>query len=250
MKFAISLTNPYLAGAIIDLLYDNSYITTDNNDGDGNLAYLLVNTGKQTFKDSSTADGCATYSLETGFSTVSNLIVHGNVNGAQAPVSADLFAAIAFLPTPAAVVPVDSAGNALSIGDTVLVIAPAGKTPTFSLRPNGVAVITRITAKGALGFDFDFSNEFLSKRFQKVTLEQLASWSADNDDIASGDLVIARPGKHSRNPENGVKFALPQHTALTFRGVTVDKGNFILDGYPGHQYSASRFSVVTRVGSN
>ena len=43
------------------------------------------------------------------------------------------------------------------------------------------------------------------------------------------------------------KFALPTDTALVFRGITVDKGNFILDGYAEHQYAPARFSVVSLV---
>jgi len=169
------------------------------------------------------------------------------------------------LPTPAAMNPVDAAGNVLAVGDTVLVTVPAGKKPknpelpdnTFDLRPNGVALITRITAKGGLGFAFDEDNEFLSKRFQKVTLTQVDEYGQHDpygdqypQNVRSGALVVARPGRHRRNADNASKFALPTDTALVFRGVTLDKGNFIMDGYAEHQYVPSRFSVVTPVIAN
>jgi hypothetical protein len=140
---------------------------------------------------------------------------------------------------------VDAAGNPLTVGDTVLVMQPSSSKPLFTLRPNGVVVITRITPKGALGFAFDEDNEFLSKRFQKVIV-----LPANNVEVQSGDLVVARPGRHSRNANNASKFALPTDTALVFRGVTVDNGNFILDGYTEHQYAPARFSVLTPVNAN
>lgn len=129
----------------------------------------------------------------------------------------------------------DEAGNTVAVGDTVLVKQPTGKKHLFNLRPNGVATITRITAKGALGFAFDGDNEFLAKRFQKVTLSSAAG------NVQSGDLVVASARRDGQ-------FVLPQDTALTFRGVTVTKGNFILDGYAADQYSPSRFQKVTLVG--
>ena len=162
------------------------------------------------------------------------------------------FTAPVALPAPAGIIPVDAAGNPLAIGDTVLVVLPAGSKPVFTLRTNGVAVITRITAKGALGFDFDADNEFLSKRFQKVTVTPIDvqhDTDAYGSQVHSGDLVVARPGRHKGNEANASKFALPTDTALVFRGVTVDKGNFILDGYADHQYSPARFSVVTPVAA-
>ena len=138
---------------------------------------------------------------------------------------------------------VDAAGNHVFVGDTVLVTQPEGSKPVFRLRTNGVAVIARITAKGALGFAFDEENTFLAKRFVKATLEQVeADFGAYP---ASGDLVVARPGRHRRSPENGSKFALPEDTALVFRGITVERGNFILDGYAEHQYAPARFQVLT-----
>ncbi len=134
---------------------------------------------------------------------------------------------------------VDAAGNTLAVGDTIVVVQPTGKKPLFSLRPNGVATITRITAKGALGFAFDADNEFLSKRVQKVTV------AADATGIQSGDLVVVKADK----AKAGTIFALPTGTALTFRGLTSTGGKFILDGYTEHQYATKRFQKVTKVGT-
>jgi hypothetical protein len=162
--------------------------------------------------------------------------------------NANLMPTVAPVITPvAAVEAVDIAGNVLRVGDTVLVKVPVGKRSKnpaapanlFNLRPNGVATITRITAKGALGFDFDQENEFLAKRFQKVTLAPVRV-DSQGACITSGTLLVAAPRRDGR-------FALPTNTALTFRGVTVSKGNFILDGYDTDQYSPKRFSVVTPV---
>jgi len=139
-------------------------------------------------------------------------------------------------PAPAAKPAVDAAGNILRVGDTVLVVSPRGKRPVFNLRTNGVATIASITSKGALGFAFDPENQFLAKRFQKVTL-------ADPSTVRSGDLVVSIKDSRDR------KFALTQGQGYTFRGKTVEKGNFILDGKTEHQYAPSRFKVVKPVGT-
>ena len=246
-KIAIS-TASYFGTAITDLLYDAGYDTAPVG---GDCSYVLVNTTKHTAKGGSTAGDRPVLCPTTDWATISAL-VNAATGGAQAPAAVTptrYFDAVA-LPAPAAIIPVDAAGNPLAVGDTVLVITPASSKPVFTLRTNGVAVITRITAKGALGFAFDEANEFLSKRFQRVTLRPATLNAADYiADVTSGDLVVARPGRHSGNADNASKFALPTDTALVFRGVTLDKGNFILDGYAEHQYSPQRFSVLTRVGA-
>ena len=235
-KIAIS-TASYFGTAITDLLYDAGYDTAPVG---CDCSFVLVNTTKQTAKDGSTAGDRPVLCPTTDWATISALVNPAN-GGAQAPAVVTptrYFDAVA-LPAPAGIIPVDAAGNPLAVGDTVLVTLPLGKRDVFNLRPNGVAVITRITAKGALGFAFDEDNEFLSKRFQKVTLRAVSN-AGCNSGITSGSLLIAKPRRDG-------SFALPENTALTFRGTTVAKGNFILDGYAEHQYSPKRFSVVTPV---
>lgn len=156
-------------------------------------------------------------------------------------------------PAPVLQVPaVDAAGNTLRVGDKVVVIAPRGKKPLFNLRTNGVATITSITPKGALGFAFDRDNQFLAKRFQKVTTEQATvtvtpsrtrgANPALTTNLRSGDKVTARPRSDRR-------FALAADTLYTFRGLTVDGGSLILDGQSADQYAPSRFTIIRPVGT-
>lgn len=252
MKIAIS-TATYFADAILGLLIDAGY---DVNGAYGDSPCIMVNTTKLTAKDGNGPGDRQLLCPATQWAAIAAL-VNATDGGAQVPAAnhTRYFDAVA-LPTPAAINPMDAAGNLLAIGDTVLVVTPVHSKPLFNLRTNGVAVITRITAKGALGFAFDADNEFLSKRFQKVTVKELEYNIYSDDDyndlrelrnLQSGDLVVARPGRHQSSEANASKFALPTDTALVFRGVTVNKGNFILDGYADHKYSPARFSVVTPV---
>lgn len=251
-KIAIS-TATYFADAILGLLIDAGY---DVNDAYGDSSCIMVNTTKLTAKDGNGPGDRQLLCPATQWAAIAALVNATN-GGAQAPAAnhTRYFDAVA-LPTPAAINPVDAAGNLLAIGDTVLVVTPVHSKPLFNLRTNGVAVITRITAKGALGFAFDADNEFLSKRFQKVTVTQVDEDGQHDpygdqypQDVRSSALVVARPGRHKGSDDNASKFALPTDTALVFRGVTVNKGNFILDGYTEHQYSPARFSVVTPVAA-
>jgi uncharacterized Zn ribbon protein len=149
---------------------------------------------------------------------------------------------------------VDAAGNTLRVGDTVMVLQPIGKKRLFNLRPNGVATITSITPKGALGFAFDRDNQFLAKRFQKVSKETVSvvvtpasryrpgTNPSLTTNLRSGDKVIAAPRRDNR-------FPLTPDTAYTFRGLTVDGGSLILDGQTGDQYAPSRFTIIRPVGT-
>jgi hypothetical protein len=213
------------------------------------------------------ATTAAKFRLQEGHNyTVDRITAKGNIGLAGLPndeyaksrftvnVSAMLATPAAAPSTPVATVEaVDIAGNVLRVGDTVLVQQPDGKKPVFRLRPNGVAVITRIGQNGtSVGFAFDEENTFSAKRFQKVTLATVTTGSVAEDNYISlntGDLVVARPGRHARNAENAAKFALPENTALEFLGAT-STCKVIIKGYNEHQYAVQRFSLVTPVTPN
>jgi len=146
-------------------------------------------------------------------------------------------------PTPAprvvAVPARDERGNTLRVGDKVLVNVanPNRRDRKFVLTGNEIKTITVITAKGNIGFGG--ADQYKANRFRKVTLSAAKTGSTVN--VRSGDLVVAAASASGR-------FPLPQNIALTFRGVTVEGGAFILDGYTRDQYAANRFQKVNLVG--
>ncbi len=129
----------------------------------------------------------------------------------------------------------DERNNVLHVGDKVLVrIAnPRRRDRKFVLAENRIFTVSEVTAKGNVGFGG--ADQYKANRFRKVTL------SAAGGNVRSGDLVVASPRRDGT-------FALPENTALTFRGVTVEGGSYILDGYTTDQYAASRFQKVNLVG--
>lgn len=220
MNIAI-LTAEYFSDAVINLLDDAGYHVATNADGYGTDDYVLVDTAQRTYLDAASSYGFASYHPGSQFAEIQALL-NGSTGGAAAPAAP----AIAYN-----CLSLDVNDNPLYVGDTVLVITadPGRRDGKFVLPENGVLTITEITYKGAVGFGG--ADQYLGKRFQRVTL------SAVPPVPASGTLVIAAPRRDG-------SFALPENKALVFRGLTTS-GKFILDGYTQDQYAAGRFRAIT-----